>query len=49
LSSSTASRIEEIMFVRACGSLCIMPGAATPPMWDHSFEPSFDELSKALV
>jgi len=26
-----------------------MRGAATPPKWDHSLEPLFDELSKALV
>jgi len=25
-----------------------MRGAATPPKWDHSLEPLFDELSKAL-
>ncbi len=37
------------MFVRACGSLCVMPEAATPPKWEHSLEPSFDELYKALV
>jgi hypothetical protein len=27
----------------------VMPGAATPPKWDHSLEPLFDELSKDLV
>jgi hypothetical protein len=49
LRSSTASRVEELMFVRACGGLYIMRGAATPPKWDHSLEPLLDELSKAPV
>jgi hypothetical protein len=49
LNSSTASRIEKIMFVRAFGGLCVMLGEATQPKWDHSLEPLFDELSKALV
>jgi hypothetical protein len=37
------------MLVRACGDLCVMRGAAATPKWDHSLEPLFDELSKALV
>ena len=37
------------MFIRACGGLCEMLGAATPPKWDHSLEALFDELSKAFV
>ena len=37
------------MCVRACGTLCEMLGAATPPKWDHSLEVLFDELSKAFV
>lgn len=49
LNSSTALRVEEIMCVRACGGLCEMLGAATPPKWDHSLEALFDELSKAFV
>jgi hypothetical protein len=44
-----ASRVEEIMFVRACGGLYVKCGAATPPKWDHSLEPLFDELFKTLV
>jgi hypothetical protein len=48
-SSFTASWVEEIMFVRACGGLCVMRGAATSPKWDHSLEPLFDEPSRALV
>jgi hypothetical protein len=49
LSSSTTSLVEEIMLVGACGGLCLMLGAATPPKWNHSLGPLFDELSKALV
>ena len=37
------------MFVRVCGGLCVMLGAATPPKWDHSLEPLFEEFSKAFV
>ena len=37
------------MFVRTCGGLCEMLGAATPPKWDHSLEPLFDGLCKAFV
>ena len=39
LNSSTTSLVEEIMFVRACGGLCVMLGAATPPKWDHFLGP----------
>ena len=49
MNSSTASRVEEIMCVRACGGLCEMLGAATPPKWDHSLESLFDGLCKAFV
>jgi hypothetical protein len=49
LNSSTASRIEEIMFVRACGDPCVMPSAATLPKWDYSSIRRFDGLYKALV
>jgi len=37
------------MFIRACGGLCEMLGAATPPKWDHSLETLFDDLSMAFV
>jgi hypothetical protein len=40
--------VEEIMFLRACGGLCVVLGATTSK-WDHSLKPSFDELSKAIV
>ena len=39
LNSATTSLVEEIMFVRVCGGLCVMLGAATPPKWDHFLGP----------
>ncbi len=47
--SSTASRVEEIMFVRACSGLCALLGEATPPKRVHPLEPLFNEISKALA
>jgi hypothetical protein len=44
-----SSLVEEIMFVRACGGLCLKLGAATPLKWNQSPEALFDELSKVLV
>ena len=37
------------MCVRACGGLCEVLGAATPPKWDHFLESLFDRLCKDLV
>jgi hypothetical protein len=40
--------VEEIMFLRACGGLCVVLGATTSK-WDHSLEALFNEPSKALT
>ena len=49
MSSSTASRVQEIVFVRACGGPCVMPSAATLPRLKYSSKRLFDGHSKALV